>query len=704
MLIQISEIRMNRGELVDTPVQLQEGEFWLTLDRGDVLIGTSTAAFPEIATRTEYPFQNLQILTEKSKSVEALLNYYPQLRDLTSLDAFGNPSARIAPQATGAIYTSLLQERIDERVSVAAFGAQPLGQRTTIPANTGATATAALLTSDQINEAIVKLALTQKDDSTDGEFAPRTIYIPAGIYFINRPLVLPKNTRLVGDGSGNTVIVMIDTTQECVIKTVAGTIQFSNISGNTVDGFDYAQIAAEGELPQNIIVEGIWFHHAGIKDVAHIISATNVTFNDVGFSNLWVPSGATPSTDAYDSTIDSMLVHIDSAGTASKSSNILFDRCLFNRGTYSSLITDDVENIKFVNCSFKNNRRGVLVGEAFGSDPGRLTAGQPKNVHVSHSEFDCIAFQGFHVADLPSQQAAATTVISLTTVASYAVGTPGAGYSALYPPTVTVTGDGTGATASVTVNSTTGAIQSITALTVGTGYTTAAVVIDPPNGELESANFAIGSFAAKSIGHTSAFNRYLRVGQGLTAVDTPGASALTEVVRFGLGRHYNVSMGDNFSRNLPATTSPRVYSSGRGRNIVLNSQDSLVINQPIFRNGRIETGQEWTSLEGASTATLYNTNPQVLISADDYDSVIVEYSLRERNSTKRSVGTLRMITDGTTVATTDSATDINGNLDVTLSADIVTVSLVPYMRLKFTKNGAANDMVMTYSYRAWKSL
>lgn len=53
----------------------------------------------------------------------------------------------------------------------------------------------------------------------------------------------------------------------------------------------------------------------------------------------------------------------------------------------------------------------------------------------------------------------------------------GGGYSAFQPPTVTITGDGTGATATASVNPVTGALTGINMTNVGEGYTTATVTI-----------------------------------------------------------------------------------------------------------------------------------------------------------------------------------------------------------------------------------
>lgn len=75
-------------------------------------------------------------------------------------------------------------------------------------------------------------------------------------------------------------------------------------------------------------------------------------------------------------------------------------------------------------------------------------------------------------------QATATATISSTTIASIAVGVAGT-YPIGFVPPVTITGDGTGATAVATVSGA-GAVTAITVLTAGTGYTTATVIVGTP--------------------------------------------------------------------------------------------------------------------------------------------------------------------------------------------------------------------------------
>lgn len=76
--------------------------------------------------------------------------------------------------------------------------------------------------------------------------------------------------------------------------------------------------------------------------------------------------------------------------------------------------------------------------------------------------------------------ARATATVALTTVSAIAVSDGGTGYDDDDPPSVVVSGDGTGATAVATVAN--GVVTSIAVTAPGTGYTAATVSVDAPAG------------------------------------------------------------------------------------------------------------------------------------------------------------------------------------------------------------------------------
>ncbi|NJO62671.1 MAG: hypothetical protein HC836_31905, partial [Richelia sp. RM2_1_2] len=128
-VVQISRIQHRRGLSIDLPnPSLAEGEIGMTIDTGEMFIGAPN--FPPIVNRTTYPYQNLRILTEFSvRDVLTNLQYVyrdqqrykfadaDQLNpDFPGLKSYGaNP---------GWTVERLLQERLDEVVSVKSYGAR----------------------------------------------------------------------------------------------------------------------------------------------------------------------------------------------------------------------------------------------------------------------------------------------------------------------------------------------------------------------------------------------------------------------------------------------------------------------------------------------------------------------------------------------------------------------------------------------------
>lgn len=456
-IVQISQIKHRRGIRDDLPnPALEEGELGLTLDTGELFIGTPNlpvAAFR--AANNIFPFANTQILTEWTDNVRNLLQYSYRNRRITFNpdDATFTPDADFSSpilrynngSSTKEIYiVRKLQERLDEIVSVKSYGARGDAERnlTTLPSNTAMTAETYALR----RAALDAVNVTNKT-STTGEYQPKALHFPAGVYAVNDSILLPPLSTWIGEGKDNTIITLVssvnqlDHRRRCLFFTVDGLLQPDQADDNTaINAHSYTNIvdtiplSGATVLPQDIFVAGITFEINFNQnfntntpfDVGRLIRAKNVTFSDCKFKGNWSIMGEvfsdfnnSPGITRYfpgqpaiapnpGINGDSVGVIIDSYNAMDniyKGSNITFINCDFEDTTYASVLNDDVSNISYINSTFNRHLKGIVVAENQNQPipNNQITYGSagPKFIQITNSYFSNIMQEGIesNIAD-----------------------------------------------------------------------------------------------------------------------------------------------------------------------------------------------------------------------------------------------------------------------------------------------------------------
>jgi hypothetical protein len=381
-VVQISRIQVRRGASVDLPDPLNEGEFGLTLDQGQLFIGTPN--LPMVAGRVAFPYANTQVLTEWSPNIEQLLNYTYLYRTPAQPNGAATP---------GFTTTRSLQDRLDERVSVKEYGA----------AGDGAT-----------NDTFAIRAAAIDVTNTRSPNYLRALYFPAGSYNITDFVLIPPGACWIGDGIGKSVITCAQNI-DCVAQTCDSALLVEDVQNDTlVDA--HIEFNITTGLPNNISMMGITFqttynNPASNKDVVRLWRANSCMFINCSFEGVYVcgthgDSLSPPYGLPYNASMDSVGVSIDSLGLSNTCFDINFVGCEFSGTTYGIFATDNIHEITFSQSTFTNVYRGVALG-------------------------DSIALAGLFSTSFP------ISGINVT----------GAGTNYKVPPTVTITGAGTGATA-----------------------------------------------------------------------------------------------------------------------------------------------------------------------------------------------------------------------------------------------------------------
>lgn len=547
-VIEIARLIVRSGNLANLPnPSFEEGEFGLALDAGRLFIGTPNLA--EVQDRMDSgvsPYGNTEILTEWSPNVESLIQYTYRNR-YNSIDG--------ATPYTGASSSSriyrILQEKLDDYVSVKDYGAKGDGRYDNVSSKTTAELNAETYA---LRRAALDVSLTKSATNQEGAYNRRALVFPAGVYEINDTLYLPPNSTWIGAGKDKTIVVLTDTTVASVLETISGQATISDLDNDTLNNYVGANILIDPldettfkNLPRNIVVSGITFLHLGNQDVLRAFRMSNALFIDCEFKSNYVTGSKNTGTSTnYDTANDSVAIMIDGLGNGSTSgweqyqpTDIHFVNCKISHSTYGFLATSDQTGINFDQCLFTCLYRGVSLGEspyAIGplSTPTPASSGVPKGgpraVKITNSLFKNIEREGFVVW---------TTHTSLE-------------------------------------------------------------YVDVNNG---------GGF------NTSAFNRYENVGYGLDSDCQPTGTAISPVIRFVTNSAYNSSISDTFSRNVIPTDSTnytdyRIAKSNLDTNIILNAQDPFTTPLIVSTNGAIieANAAAWTSFDPPITFPLNTVN------------------------------------------------------------------------------------------------
>lgn len=363
-IVQISRIT-NRKGLAENVPQLAGAELGWAVDTRQLFIGNGTLAegAPIIG--------NTEILTEFS--------------DITVLSSYSYDDVVVGYSAQtgttpGAPVVRTVQERLDDYVSVRAYGA--IGNGVTDD-------------TDAINRALFDLYCREVNTEIR-----RSLFFPAGTYLISETLLIPTYAKLYGEGA-NSSIIYLDSSGD--ISTLSAYV------GRFTDSLQQigANIGNNGATPpRNIEISGMTFQSAQDTDVFLVDQAQQCWFESVEFigpvtqSQLLV-AGSTPLPEIT-------LVDFNSS-VGSTVNNITFDRCKFSNMTYAFNTTELIEAITVSNSKFDLLYKGVVLG-----------GNNPTGFRVLHNMFDNVYAEGVDFGDVNINMSAYNAFYNV----GYAIGSP----------------------------------------------------------------------------------------------------------------------------------------------------------------------------------------------------------------------------------------------------------------------------------------
>ncbi len=339
-VIQISRIQIRRGrqnEGSGVP-QLASGEFGWAVDTQQLYIGNGA-----VSEGSPY-VGNTEVLTEHTNLFEyaSSYTYRSDAGYLQTGSTINGPVVRT------------LQERLDDRVSVRAFGCP----------GDGTDQTAAL------QRAIFQLFIN--DANRTNPQSRVVLYIEPGIYNISSTIYIPPYTTIVGAGFGKTIFRM--TGIGPVFKTVNGTTTITSI------GLD--AVTTESNQSKYVSMSGFTVDMTVSNTAAfRLENCTRGLFRDIEVLGPWRTG------NSYNA--NSVAFILNALSSAVNTSYNLFESVHVRGFAYGVYSKYDINNNKWNNCTFDDCVWGFQLGEdTILGNSGQLTG--PSHNNFSNCKFDDI--------------------------------------------------------------------------------------------------------------------------------------------------------------------------------------------------------------------------------------------------------------------------------------------------------------------------
>lgn len=349
-VVQISRIQVRRGQKNQGSglPQLASGELGWAVDTRELYIGNGAVSegSPEVG--------NTKVLTQYD-NIFSLANTYVY-REEDAYIATGGPN--------GTPVRRSLQARLDDRVSVRAFGA---------------TGDSSQIATTNLQTAIDMLFLN--DANKTNPQSRVELHLEPGTYTIDGTIYLPPFTTLKGAGIDKTVIVT--NTALPMFSTVNNDSTPGNPAANSTDttlnqarGIELYGMTIQTTVPTKQLV---------------LNSCKDSKFKDIKFIGNW--------TSGNDNALD-IAVEMNSLSNAVETKDNIFEGCIFTGKTYAVSSDWDIHDNKFVQCKFSNNQYGIMFGDNMVSlditaNSGKTTG--PSFNKVNDSIFEDIGRQAIKI-------------------------------------------------------------------------------------------------------------------------------------------------------------------------------------------------------------------------------------------------------------------------------------------------------------------
>jgi len=348
-VVEIAKIQVRRGQENQTGVpQLEPGEFGWAQDTEHLYIGKRIS---EGANTDE----NTRILTEND-----LQNIF-NLVDTTSTQIINYTYREQVPHIINTVPISL-QDRLDQRVSLASFGVVPSFTATdiTVP----------------FQNAVNTLFYNSTVDSDQRIESKRKLIVPAGNYIVREEILLPPFAQIEGEGPGITKITLVETGTH-MFRTIDGILPLQKSLQAMSDGPNRAR---------NVGLSNMTIEYATTANSSYALLALDNVEN-ANISN--VEFGIQTSTDFVSDGIGIQLRGTKNSGVE-LCENIQILNCIFNSLSTAIEGTGTVTRMVIKDNKFSNLQSGIRFFNVDEFDT-------PSKGIITNNKFENIIKEAFYV-------------------------------------------------------------------------------------------------------------------------------------------------------------------------------------------------------------------------------------------------------------------------------------------------------------------
>lgn len=350
-VVQISRIQIRRGQKNTGSgiPQLASGELAWAVDTQELFIGNGS-----VAEGSPY-VGNSKILTTNDSILDLFEQYQYKKND---------PTIQTGSDTNFPVLRSI-QERLDDRVTVASFGA--VGD---LGSSDDTTSVQRAIDQLYLNTATVGLA--------QGRFI---LEFGPGVYTISDTIYLPSYTSIIGAGQGRTVINYTGT---------GSAFEFVN---DTSTAGSYSSIGSTtfANQPKHVSLSGFSLNLSSANTTGFELNAVrNSVFEDIGIAGQWELA------DAVEENSVGIAMYALSDIVTCQSNQ--FSRINFSNLSYGVYAKQDIINNVAIACAFQT----MYMGVSFGQGANLTSTGErfgPRNNSVTESVFEDIRRQGIKVAN-----------------------------------------------------------------------------------------------------------------------------------------------------------------------------------------------------------------------------------------------------------------------------------------------------------------
>ena len=352
-VVQISRIQIRRGQKNQGSglPQLASGELAWAIDSQELFVGNGAVSegAPYVG--------NTKVLTEHDNLLDLIDQY-------TYKDFVGS-SVQTGSDPNFPIERSI-QERLDERVSVLAFGAIGDGSSD----NTAA-----------LQRAIDQLFLNPA--TITGADSRIILEIPAGTYNLSGPLYIPSYCNIMGAGIGKTIFRHLHSESAFIFINDTSTIgsYSSSLSAATVTYNNQAKF---------IRLEGFSVRSTASTETMMLLNAVRDSrFTDIELDGTWASLSG--------SNTDSVGVKLQSVSDIVTCERLYFSQLKISGLSYGVFSKHDINRCVWDQCEFDT----LYIGVSFGQGTDLFSSGQlfgPRQNIISTSRFTNIDREGFIIA------------------------------------------------------------------------------------------------------------------------------------------------------------------------------------------------------------------------------------------------------------------------------------------------------------------